>query len=173
MDTSKTTLLHRYKKNGNFVLQQAYANNIIDWLYSNHFRIYKYTETNGHYFIYLSQIHDNRDDFSIIYECSRDFTSVSIQYYSFINYKIQKPITPLNSILQMQQDRLQAYMLPSESRSTYVKESKEVVSLEELISYYRNEITYNHALFYSLSSFYCYASHLSDTFNTDSGLYVY
>lgn len=162
--------LHTYRKTNDFVLQQAFAGNIIEWLQVNHLYICQYQQKDGAYYIYLLKDEPLSAPFIILYECNSEYTSIKLLSLSYMKYSIKKPVTPLNTILQIQQSRQQAYQTPKESIRKSL--SNDTISLEELSEYYRNEIIYNHAVFHSLSSFHCWSS-VSDisTLKSDSELY--
>lgn len=165
--------LHKYRKTNDFVLQQAFAGNIIEWLRANHFYICQYQEKDGVYSIYLLKDERLAAPFIILYECSSEYTSIKLISLSYMKYSIKKPVTPLNTILQIQQSRQQAYQTPKETlRKSLSNDNNDMISLEELSEYYRNEIIYNYAVFHSLSSFHFWSS-VSDISNLkgDSELY--
>lgn len=165
-----TQVLHTYEKTHDFVLQQAYAKNIIEWLRVNDFHICKYYEDSTLSSIYLTK-KDQNDEYMILYECNDEHTTIKLLSFSFIDYSLKLPITPLNSILQIQKDRQQVYQGPKENIRKSI--TKDTVSLTELSTLFQHEIAYNYAVFHSLSSFYCWSANTEpSSLIDDSELYI-
>lgn len=137
--------IHRHPVGQHFILHSLLSSHILDWLTLNHFQLYRYSESKEMTQAYLTSCNESDRQLVMKYKCESDQHILEVLYQPFISTSLHPPITPLLTLLEWQQRRL--------NRISSV-ECEEMISLKAYVKRLTNELKLNFTLFELLSELF-------------------